>query len=200
MRSRQTPTQPLFAKLPDMPMLTFIARTALLTFLLLMSGCASLTESECRNGDWYGIGYRDGDNGRETSRLGSHTEACAEYAIAPDEGRYRAGYAKGVRSYCEPENGLEQGRRGMSYRGVCPVEMERPFLRAFNAGRTVYDAERRVQELERERSELENRLAKAKDDKERRHLADQLSWVRMRHRDAQGDLREREMWLRMDFR
>ncbi len=32
--------------------------------LLLLTGCSSLSESECRIGDWYGLGYQDGQTGQ----------------------------------------------------------------------------------------------------------------------------------------
>ena len=43
-----------------------------------VSGCASLSKSECMNASWEDIGIRDGANGRPEEYLIQHSTACAK--------------------------------------------------------------------------------------------------------------------------
>ncbi len=55
----------------------------LLVTLLWLSGCSTLSEQQCRLGDWYGLGYQDGQAGRTQARLANYHQDCAEYGITP---------------------------------------------------------------------------------------------------------------------
>ena len=46
--------------------------------------------------------------------------------------------AKGARLYCVPEKGYSEGRRGSAYNGICPVDLEPRFLRAYRDGQDLY--------------------------------------------------------------
>ena len=52
---------------------------------LLLAGCATLSERECRDQDWYGIGADDGFDGAPASTIEDHRKACTEYGIEPAE-------------------------------------------------------------------------------------------------------------------
>ncbi|MFC4161493.1 DUF2799 domain-containing protein [Chitinimonas lacunae] len=143
----------------------------------LLGGCAALSESECRVGDWYGIGERDGRNGRP-DRIGSYAEACNKYAVLPDIGDYQSGRERGLRSYCLPENGYREGRSGSSYQGVCPAETASAFLREYERGRVVYELAQQVDRLDhevrrlgRDIDRLEDAYRQSKDDKEKHRLS-----------------------------
>ena len=51
-----------------------------------LSGCASLSKSECLNANWEDIGVRDGANGQPEEYLIQHSTACAKVNVAPDRG------------------------------------------------------------------------------------------------------------------
>ena len=59
---------------------------------LLLGSCATMSEDQCRVGDWGGQGLRDGSAGLPMSRLDDHAEACAKHGVAPDVTPYRSAY------------------------------------------------------------------------------------------------------------
>lgn len=59
---------------------------------LVIGGCAGLAEKDCR-GDWYQIGYRDGQRGdRPEAALAYYAKQCQAYGVQPDAERYRQGW------------------------------------------------------------------------------------------------------------
>ncbi|PID71577.1 MAG: hypothetical protein CSB34_06810 [Desulfobulbus propionicus] len=122
---------------------------------LVCGGCASLNREECVTGDWYGIGYRDGVQGRVKSQVARHQKACSEYQIKLDLEEYMRGREQGLRGYCTPGNGYRQGVRGAGYNYVCPREYEADFLTAYKRGRELYLQEQEVKRLEQELKELQ---------------------------------------------
>ena len=59
-------------------------------YCLAISGCAGVTEQDCR-GDWYQIGWRDGQRG-DAPDVGRYAEQCGPYGVQPDAERYREGW------------------------------------------------------------------------------------------------------------
>ncbi|HLR86284.1 MAG TPA: DUF2799 domain-containing protein [Wenzhouxiangella sp.] len=126
-----------------------MAATGLTGLLILaVSGCATLSEGECLTADWYEIGQQDGRSGHERSRLHDHRKACAKHAVTPDENAYFAGRDDGLRLYCTPERGFEEGLEGRSYRGVCAPERERGFLAEHRKGLMLYEASEAIAAVE----------------------------------------------------
>lgn len=121
---------------------------ALAAPLLLAGSCATLSEDQCRAGDWGGIGYTDGANGHTTGRFGDHVKACEKFGIMPDQAAYLAGRTRGLPAYCNPGRGFTEGRLGRTYYGVCPANLERAFQSGYADGRVVWDAQQRVDRAE----------------------------------------------------
>lgn len=119
--------------------------------LLLLTACATLSERECRDEDWYGIGADDGFDGAPASVIEEHRKACAEYGIEPDAEQYEAGRRDGLVQYCTVSRGFDIGRKGMMYGGGCPPGADQEFLRGHSLGRRFYDVE---EELKRVNSDL----------------------------------------------
>ncbi|MCC1481973.1 DUF2799 domain-containing protein [Roseibaca sp. Y0-43] len=133
---------------------------AVLGVALLLSGCATLSEEECLSGDWRGIGLRDGTAGQVAdAQFARHVKACEKAGITPQRAAWQQGYTEGLRSYCTPAKGLEEGRAGRSYSNVCPVGSEAGFLRGYRVGEADYDARQEVRRVESEMSRLEARNA-----------------------------------------
>jgi hypothetical protein len=144
-----------------------------------LNGCATLNESQCAGGDWFGIGESDARAGHLTSRINQHGEACAKYALAPDPNAYDAGYRQGLVVFCTPESAFALGHRGGTYYRQCPPDAERDFLPAFDLGADVYAVDQEVIRIEREIDELRDDI---KDDdtspEARSHLERQLDYVK----------------------
>jgi hypothetical protein len=167
----------------------------------VLAGCAAMNESECRVGDWYGAGLRDGQQG-EQSRIAEYADACGKLGIAPILADYQAGRQQGLRSYCQPENAYRLGRRGASYGNVCAPELQRAFLREYERGYQRYSLERDIQtqenkiaEAKRERKKLEEHIAKAESAEERRKLLRQLNQLDHEQSSAYRELNRLQLQL-----
>ncbi|MBI5558863.1 MAG: DUF2799 domain-containing protein [Deltaproteobacteria bacterium] len=128
--------------------------------LLFLTGCATLSENDCRTGDWYGVGLRDGADGLPLSRLVEHHDACGEYGIAINGDEYRAGRERGLRQFCTAENGARFGRQGGVYANVCPEESEENFLRAYKIGHRIWQLEQEITSLDARIEEIDKNLEK----------------------------------------
>jgi hypothetical protein len=138
---------------------------------LMLAGCASLSEKECRNANWGEIGRQDGRGGQTLERLSDHTEACRKLGIAPDEPLWRAGRIEGLRQYCTVASGRDVGARGGFYRGVCEGPAEDAFRRGFEIGRQMRELNQLLASNRQEQQRLIDRLAqKDVPDSERRQI------------------------------
>ena len=131
--------------------------------LLLLSGCATLDESECRSADWQTIGLEDGAKGLPVTTVGRHRKACADYGVRPNLDAYRRGHAAGVVSYCTPRNGFIQGKAGRSHYDVCPASLRDGFLAGYEDGQELYALERERDRLRRDIRTAEENIHDAED-------------------------------------
>lgn len=163
--------------------------------MLCLSACASLNESDCQQGDWERIGFRDGQRGRPASRIEEHVKACSAYGIAPAELPYRAGRERGLNFYCTPASGLAVGRRGEGYAGVCPEWAESSFLAAYDVGRDIYVARQRLERVEQDQRMIDARLAAARTREEARYwsklamrsaIERDLAWMDLRWQEGRA--------------
>ena len=132
--------------------------------VLLLGGCASLSEEECITGDWYGIGQDDGIAGRSIERIAEHRQACGKHRIAIDAREYQDGYDRGLVEFCAPERAFVFGVNGGRTEAICPSDMAIDFTSAYGDGRRLYVMESRLRDL---RNELES-AARDVQDLERR--------------------------------
>lgn len=138
--------------------------------VVLLGGCATLSEEECKTADWHRLGYKDGAAGHSDSRLAEHAEACTKTGIRPNAQQWRSGWDQGVMTYCTPRVGWREGLAGRSYQGVCRGRNEDAFLYAFNQGTEIHRLQSRIDSNNREIGRLERQLSEARKDEVRRDL------------------------------
>lgn len=126
--------------------------------LAAMGGCASLSESECRGGDWQSIGYRDGVEGETGAKLAEHQDACTKYGITPDLAAYSAGRDAGLKVFCTPRNAFRFGARGSLYEGQCPSDLELAFRGAYEEGHQLHGYELAASEAKRDVDRIEQSM------------------------------------------
>jgi hypothetical protein len=102
--------------------------------MALATGCASISKKDCRSGDWQSIGYEDGRDGESADIIDSHAKACGKLDITPDAQAHKTGFDRGIREYCTPDNGYEEGSSDRDYRGACPADLQSAFLTKYIAG------------------------------------------------------------------
>jgi len=149
---------------------------------LALSACAFISESQCRSGDWRGIGAGDGERGLGPERWSEFTKACAAYGVQPAQADYEAGRQAGLARYCTPENAFQRGAIGDAYLGVCPKDSEPQFLAALARGRQLRSSDPQLYPFYVGLDEGERALAAAGTDEERARL--------------RGRLMEHEFWIR----
>ena len=130
----------------------------LILAVLLISGCATLSESQCMAGDWETVGYRDGLAGKQSAELLDHQNACVRHGVIPDRTEYLAGWEDGVRQFCQPNNGFAVGESGRDFVSVCPQGMQDAFYEAYQEGRRLHLAEAEIEAVNRQISQKEYRL------------------------------------------
>ncbi len=147
------------------PLACLAAPFAISGTLVLGVGCASsptVSENQCRAGDWQTIGYRDGSNGLDSSRLLKHQEACGEFTIVPDRNLYLAGWGEGLVTFCTADNGFNQGVKGRALNAVCRGELLEPYASAHAEGRQLYVARSDVSCLQQTLHNQQSRLEQIK--------------------------------------
>lgn len=153
-------TLPLFLpKSRGQPEPELMNKLLLIISALLLAGCATLSENECRSADWYAIGFEDGARGRPVSYLAEHRKACADYQVTPAFEPYRQGHEQGVSQFCTADNGFALGRRGGRYQNVCPPALAAVFVPAYQRGQQIYRVERQIQDAQRQQRQEEQAIA-----------------------------------------
>lgn len=130
-----------------------------LTVLIVLGSCATLSESECKTGEWTVVGFEDGAQGRQPEFIAQHREACAEYGIAPDLDEYLAGRERGLVQYCTPQRAYDLGRQARPVANVCPAALSQQLDTANYQGREYRRLSDEIRQLEREIDEYEAELA-----------------------------------------
>lgn len=141
---------------------------------LLLVGCETMTEDQCRKADWAERGRADGRGGEPESHLDAHRRACAKAGVTPDERRWRQGWAEGARDFCVPRVAWQRGLDNRSYHGSCRDFDEAVWLRWYRAGKDAHAtrSERDARRAEIERAEKE--LEKAQREDERKALREKI--------------------------
>jgi hypothetical protein len=189
----------------------------LLVWMLALSGCATMSKEECKQADWYLKGVEDATQGYPLDRVIEHGKACARVNVVPEMKDYREGHTKGARLYCVPEKGYSEGRNGAPYNGICPVELESKFLRAYHDGQELYMIQRNIDRMVdqigsnntqignnyNEIYQLKREIVNSKNEQDRRykmHRIDELEH-NIRHLEMDSDQAARELELfRNDYR
>jgi Mg2+ and Co2+ transporter CorA len=168
----------------------------LLAGIALLSGCASLSEGECRTADWYDLGVRDGRGGEPASRLHEHHKACAEYGVRPLDRRYMDGRAEGLRDYCRLENAVRIGLNGQQYQGVCTSAIDAEFRRHNEAAYDVYRLRKEIESADSSLAEKERRLREKKlSDEERGRIRQDIRDLDRKLERLRDELRDQERRL-----
>lgn len=133
----------------------------ILFVFVIISGCASLSKSECNEGNWAKIGSKDANRGLLADKqLKKHRSACAKHQTSPNNKLYYSGYAQGLKQFCINKVGFRHGSQGSEYLENCPVSLEPDFLRGYIPGlESAMDTlEDDLEDLRFKRSKLDRRL------------------------------------------
>lgn len=180
--------------MPPPPALT---TCAIALAALLAAGCATLSEEECHDGDWYRVGLSDGHAGASPERIAKHIEACAEHGVSIDREQYAAGRVDGLRHYCTRANGYRVGREGFGYAGVCPSGSEPEFLVGHDLGRRFHAVDRELARIDADLRIYRQQMGNdSLSDEQRNRIENVLRDLEAQRWRAEGEYRRLESELR----
>ena len=136
--------------------------------LLVLVGCASISEEECLQGNWLDIGQRDGQAGKASSYILEHAEACKDVGVQPDRETWERGRQDGLRAYCTPSNMYDLGRSGRSAALVCSPDESVELKSANDRGLTYYRLTTEIIRKNSEITDLQEQLVEENDEALRR--------------------------------
>ncbi len=179
-----------------------------LVFGFALAGCETMSAEECAAADWRAIGFSDAASAG-ANRFRDRAESCADKGFIAEGQLYAAGFADGMVQFCQPPNAFNFARRGGTFNGSCPAELQYDFYAAFEDGRRVHEAEADVDaarsdisniqsrrdSIDRDIRDREHELASAPNDEERNRLRGEIDRLRRERRDLGDDLRSAEQHL-----
>ncbi|MDE0523604.1 MAG: DUF2799 domain-containing protein [Boseongicola sp.] len=133
--------------------------TVPLAALAFLAGCASLSESDCRQGAWRDIGLADGARGKQSSYIMEHVKACSEFGIAPDVQEWRRGRETGLKQYCTAAHAYFVGTTGTRLSPVCRAEDADALQAANMRGLQWHEIGREIDQARQEIRDINTRLA-----------------------------------------
>lgn len=173
-----------------------VKKGALLSCLVLgLSGCASISEDQCRLGDWYAIGLQDGFEG-EPNKAAKYSGDCAEYKVAVDNAKYVEGRNEGLKSFCNYDNGVYIGSQNKSYNQVCPADLSGEFLAGYLPYKKHAEAESSLSSAKTRLNDLRNDL-KEKDlsEKEEKSIKSRIKSQKQEVKRKKSELSKAEYQL-----
>ena len=156
---------------------SLIKLLAALALVGSLSGCASLSKSECLSADWEDIGVRDGANGQPEEYLIQHAKACSKVNVVPDRGAWQHGRERGLERYCVPRRAYLNGQYGSGYNLEQCVNYDQERLTdAWRKGDDVHRLSNNLGSIDSEISSIRDQLANDEklERKERERLAYRL--------------------------
>ena len=136
----------------------------MLVIATVLSGCATLSKSECQVANWQAIGYTDGTQGRYPDYVMQHAKACGKIDILPDTKAWESGRQKGLTQYCTPANAYQLGTKGKTLNAVCPTHQLSTLTAAHEQGQDIYHTKKEIEKIKQQISEHQSALNKLLDD------------------------------------
>jgi len=152
----------------------FLALPSLILLTMAVSGCATVSQSECESGDWRSVGLKAGAAGLGEERYSEDLQACQKHGIRVDRDQWMEGHARGLERFCTVRNGYTKGTSRAHYLGTCPQPADSEFRRGYDLGVMLADARDRLAEMSHHIEELQNRIA-PKEHEEGRPQSESLS-------------------------
>ena len=167
----------------------------LLVVALGLSGCASISEEECRLGDWYTIGLQDGYKG-EPNKAAKYSGDCAEYKVTVDNAKYLEGRNEGLKSYCNYDNGVYVGSQNQSYNQVCPANLSQDFLEGYLPYKKHAEAESALSSANTQLNDLRRELKEeGLTEKDEKAIKSRIKSQKEEVKRKKSDLSEKEYEL-----
>ncbi len=128
-------------------MLKRLATLSHLSFMLLLSGCATYFEraaqNACFNKDWFATGFNAAKYGRASDEIWQREDRkCAKHNLWSNKNDFQRGYELGLDAFCTEQNGFEFGLRNRRYEPLCTTDVQWDFDLAYYDGQTIHHTRR----------------------------------------------------------
>ncbi|MGB3069531.1 MAG: DUF2799 domain-containing protein [Ottowia sp.] len=125
----------------------------------LLSGCATMSEEQCRGANWAALGQSDARDGDMPEFGADRVKSCAEKGVPGNLAEWRRGWEIGRREVCTPGNAVSWAQRSSDYTaGFCPPDLEPVFLSVYRPARDRYQYEKRIRDLQTQIDDRSRRL------------------------------------------
>jgi len=101
----------------------------------IFAACETISDQQCRSGNWESIGHVDGSNGIGIDRFQSYVKKCGKSGIQPDYNAYKTGRQKGLRTHCHAKgraSGLDGDDSAQS--SLCMGTLESHYASGYSIG------------------------------------------------------------------
>lgn len=107
--------------------------------VISLCSCTSMSLSECQTADWERLGFQSALDGLPLSDASNkYGQLCTKkHNIAISLEPFSEGYQLGLKTYCTSQNGILEGEKLKTYKGICPKDLEMSFLTGFNVGQVT---------------------------------------------------------------
>jgi hypothetical protein len=160
-------------------------------------GCAAVSKEDCLVTDWFEIGRLDGMQGTARTALQNRAKACLEHGVNADRRAYYQGHDEGLKYYCTAQKGFELGRKGLAYKSVCPLQLEKDFRLGYQKGQELFQYESKIASLQRRLKKIERKISKKEEelysdnlsDDQRTKIRSDLKSLDLKYRDVSRELK-----------
>ncbi len=121
-----------------------------LTLLLniFLTACASITIDDCKNSNWYDLGYKTGLSDIQAKPISEFKKECPQYNITINEVTFREGFDKGLLQYCTESHFYFEGEMGWPVKlENCANVNKENLSKAFDNGRVHLNTKNQVHYL-----------------------------------------------------
>jgi len=107
---------------------------SLISFVLILSGCASALKKQCESQDWSDYGREKGEAGIALSS-DTYPDQCAAEGVTPNRTALSSGHQAGVAKFCTPASFQAAGAKGDPRSPqLCPIESSQALMSAHQKG------------------------------------------------------------------
>lgn len=125
----------------------FVLMIAMSVVFTLFSGCSNVkrvrpvvTKQLCQQANWRALGFSEAVKGTAPGAVRHYWQGCSAHGIVVDLNAYADGHNAGLGKYCNRAEGYRLGLKGEPYLNLCQGTLEPDFLRGYEQGKKVYEA------------------------------------------------------------
>ncbi len=122
-----------------MKKILWVTKIGALALFCFLPACETISEEQCKSGNWESIGQIDGSQGLSVSRFQSYVKKCGKSGVKPDYAAYKSGRKNGLKSYCNSE-GYTAGSAGTesSNNAMCAGDLSAHYQAGRSTGLRSY--------------------------------------------------------------